>query len=271
MALPTASDQTTALVTGASSGIGTEFAKALAARGQHLTLAARRADRLEALAAELRERWAVTVDVEACDLNDPAARRDLLDAIAARGRRVSILVNNAGFSTVGRTSAAERDRELAMVRTNVEAVVDLTTMVLPTMVEAGSGALLNVASTAGVQPVPGQAGYGATKAFVLSYTEAIAAELKGSPVTATVLCPGPVETEFADAAGFEEGDTETLGKVFWVDAADVAEQAVAGMAEGKRRVMPGFANRSLAAVAQHTPRGPLLSVLARIHPALKRG
>lgn len=270
MALPTASNTTTALVTGASSGIGAEIAKALAARGQHLTLAARRADRLEALATELRDRWSVDVAVAPADLNDPQARLDLVDSVKARGRRISILVNNAGFSTVGRVAGTDRERELAMVRTNVEALTDLTTLVLPSMVEAGSGAVLNVASTAGFQPIPGQAGYGATKAYVLSYTEALAGELHGTGVTATVLCPGPVETEFADAAGFEEGDAETMGKIFWVDASDVAEQAVAAMASGKRRIIPGRANRAMAGFGQHTPRGALLSVMRRVHPALKR-
>lgn len=270
MALPPASASTTALVTGASSGIGAEIAKVLAARGQHLTLAARRLDRLEDLAAELRERWSVDVAVQACDLTDPAARVALVESVAARGRRVSILVNNAGFSTVGRIVTTDRDRELAMLRTNVEALVDLTTLLLPPMVEAGSGAILNVASTAAFQPIPGQAGYGATKAFVLSYTDALAGELAGSGVTATSLCPGPVETEFVEAAGFDEADTGAMPRFFWVEADDVAEQAVAALAAGKRRVIPGAANRSMAVLAQHSPRGPLLAALKRVHPALKR-
>ena len=136
------------------------------------------------------------------DLTDRAARAALPDRIAAPGCRRDILVNNAGFSTMGRVSESDPDAELTMVEVDVAAVVDLCSRLLPGMVERGRGALLNVASTAAFQPLPGQAAYGAGKAFVLSYTQSLVGELKGSGVTATCLCPGPVQTGFGERAGF---------------------------------------------------------------------
>jgi short-subunit dehydrogenase len=138
------------------------------------------------------------------------------------------------------------------------------------MVERGQGAVLNVASTAAFQPLPGQAGYGGAKAFVLSYSRATRAELKGTGVTMTALCPGPVETEFAEAAGFtEEESANALPKFMWVSAADVAKAAINGLDKDRAVVIPGFSNRVGAAVAHLTPRRVLLPMLARQHPALK--
>jgi len=144
----------------------------------------------------------VRADVLRADLTDPQARAELPGRVAALDLGVDVLVNNAGWSTTGAVYAAERDDELAMVRTDVEAVVDLCTLFLPGMVERGRGAVLNVASTAAFQPIPGQAGYAASKAFVLSYSYAIGSELRGHGVTVTALCPGPVRTEFIERAGF---------------------------------------------------------------------
>jgi short-subunit dehydrogenase len=156
-----------------------------------------------------------------------------------------------------------------MLEVDVVAVADLCSRVLPGMVERGRGAVLNVASTAAFQPLPGQAAYGAGKAFVLSYTQSLAAELRGTGVRVTALCPGPVHTGFGATAGFADEDAEkALPSFMWVSAADVARAAVDGLARGRTVVIPGLANRVGAAVAQVTPRSLLLPILARNHPGL---
>ena len=157
-----------------------------------------------------------------------------------------------------------------MVEVDVVTVVDLCSRLLPGMVERGSGAVLNVASTAAFQPLPGQAGYGAGKAFVLSYTQSLAGELAGSGVTATALCPGPVDTGFGERAGFSKEDAQAaLPSIMWVTSADVAKAAVEGMDKGRLVVIPGVANRAAATLAQVTPRSLLLPILRRGHPGLR--
>ena len=269
MALPIPAPDRTALVTGASSGIGLELARCLAARGHGVTLVARREDRLRELADELSA-TGVRAEVIAADLTDIVSRNRVVEQVAERGLSVDVLVNNAGFSTMGPVHAGDAEREVAMVRTDVEAVVHLCTAFVPGMVERRSGAVLNVASTAAFQPLPGQAGYGASKAFVLSYTQALGAELKGTGVTATTLCPGPVETGFAEAAGLgDEEAGDALPRIMWVPAARVARAAVEGLAAGRSVVIPGVANRALARVSHHAPRALVLPVLAKQHPSLK--
>jgi uncharacterized protein len=263
MALPPPSPQSTCLVTGASSGIGVELARELARRGHGVTLAARREERLRELAAELGER----AEVQPCDVADADARKALAETLVARGTEVSIVVNNAGFSTSGPFARSTRERELDMVRTNIEAVVDFCALFLPAMVERGRGAILNVASTASFQPLPMQAGYAATKAFVLSFTESLHAELKGSGVAVTALCPGPVKTEFAEVA--ELGD-EALPEAFWARADDVAKAAITGLERGRRVVIPGVLNRAGAIGGQHVPRSLLLRAVTRVHPAARK-
>ena len=270
MPLPPASPTTTALVTGASSGIGVELATELARRGHGVTLAARREDRLVDLAAELHTAHGVRAEVLALDVTDPAARAAVPGTLAGRGLHVDVLVNNAGFSTSGPVHRADPVREVAMIRTDVEAVAALCTIFLPDMVERGSGAVLNVASTAAFQPLPGQAGYGAAKAFVLSYSQALQGELRGTGVAVTVLCPGPVKTEFAEAAGFTEEEAEgSLPKFMWLSAAQVARSAIDAVEQGRPVVIPGAANRVAAQIARNTPRRLLIPMLARQHPALK--
>jgi short-subunit dehydrogenase len=269
MTLPTPAPDRTCVVTGASSGIGTELARVLAGRGHGVTLVARREDRLVALADELRQRHGVRAEVVAADLSDEAARSAIAGTLADRGLTVDVLVNNAGFSTTGAVAASDPAREVAMVRTDVEAVVHLCSTFVPGMVERGAGAVLNVASTAAFQPLPGQAGYGGAKAFVLSYTRALGQELRGTGVTATALCPGPVETEFAEAAGFDEGQAgKALPRMMWVSAAEVAAAGVEGLDRGRDVVIPGPANRVAAGLAPFIPRRVLLPVLAKRHPAL---
>ncbi len=259
MALPAPNPSSTAVITGASSGIGEEFARQLAARGYGVFLVARRGDRLRKLAEDIERDYGVRADVAACDLGDATERRDLPELVATAGLDVDVLVNNAGFTTVGDVHA-NPDRQLGMVRVNIEALVDLTTKWLPGMVDRGRGAVIQVASVAGFQPIPVQATYAATKAFVLSFSEATSAELKGTGVTMTALCPGPVSTEFTEAGGFKD---ESPGPSFiWSSAEDVARAAIEGAANGKRVVIPGIANRVTANFGRHGPRSVLLGPFA---------
>lgn len=270
MTLPRPAPDQTALVTGGSSGIGAEVARRLAARGHGVTLVARREDRLRAVAEELSAATGVRAEVVPCDLTDDSARRALVQEVADRGLAVSVLVNNAGFSTMGPVHRSDPQREVSMLRTDVEAVAHLCSLLTPGMVARGSGAVLNVASTAAFQPLPGQAGYAAAKAFVLSYSQALRQELKGTGVTVTALCPGPVETGFAEAAGIgDDAAGDALPKVLWVSAGEVADAALAGVESGRAVVIPGASNRVLARLSYLAPRRLVLPILARSHPALR--
>ncbi len=262
MALPSASDSATVVVTGASSGIGAELARTLAQRGHAVTLVARRSDRLEKLAAELRAAHGVTASVIACDLSDPAARAELA-AQLLDGPQLAGLCNNAGFGVSGRFISNDAERERQMIEVNVDALHDLTIRLIGSMIECDSGAILNVASTAAFQPLPGFASYAATKAFVLSFSEALSSELKGSGVSCTVLCPGAVRTEFAEVAG-SVGFEDTLPDFTIVTAQDVARQAVDAMERGRRDVVPGLPNRIQAIAGRIAPRTLLLPIVARL-------
>jgi uncharacterized protein len=262
MALPEPREASTALITGASSGIGAAIADSLAKRGHALTLVARREDRLSELASELHERHGVRAGVIACDLADPG-QRDLLAAkLDELGLEVTVLVNNAGFGTAGDFVDADRERQVEMVRVNCETVVDLSGRYLPGMVERGSGAVINIASLAAFQPLPKNATYAASKAFVLSYTEALHHELKGAGVTATAVCPGPVRTEFVEAAGIPRAD-DTPGFI-WMSAEDVAEDSVKAAEAGKRAVVPGRLNYAGSVLGRHTPRKIMLPFGSRL-------
>ena len=268
MTLPAPAPDRTCVVTGASSGIGVHLARELARRGHGVTLVARREAPLTALAEELAGAHGVRTEVITVDLADQAARARLGTEVSERGLTVDVLVNNAGFSTMGPVHASDPDREVAMLRTDVEAVAHLCSTFLPGMVERRRGAVLNVASTAAFQPIPGQAGYGAGKAFVLSYSQAVAEEVRGHGVTVTVLCPGPVETGFAEAMGLdEEVANGSLPRFMWVPAESVAEQAVEAMDRGRGVVIPGLPNRVGARLAYLTPRRLLLPILSSRHPS----
>ena len=269
MSLPPPGPDRTALVTGASSGIGEEIARELARRGHGVTLVARRADKLAALAEELGS-TGIRAEVLATDLGDRAARAALPDRVDALGLQVDILVNNAGLSTVGPVHRSAPDTEMHMIEVDVVAVADLCSRFVGAMVERRRGAVLNVASTAAFQPLPGQAGYGAGKAFVLSYTRALGGELRGTGVTATTLCPGPVDTGFGEAAGFSKEDaTDSLPSFMWETAADVARTGVDALAAGRSVAIPGTANRATAVLAHLTPKQLLVPLLAGRHPGLK--
>jgi uncharacterized protein len=269
MPLPTPSPTTTAVVTGASSGIGADLARELAARGYGVTLVARREDRLRALADELATQ--VRVEVIAADVADADARAALLPELQRRGLTVDILVNNAGVGTIGPVHASTPEAEMTQVRVNVEAVIDLCTRAVQQMVPRGRGAILNVGSTAGFQPFPGQAGYAATKAFVRSYTDGLRGELAGTGVTVAALHPGPVRTEFLQVAGMDErAFAAAFPKFMWMPSRAVAKKGVDALAGDRGSVIPGLQNEIPTKVFEFLPRRILLPLLRTQHPALRR-
>jgi short-subunit dehydrogenase len=226
------------LITGASSGLGAETARILARKGANLILSARSRDRLAELAADLGRVNGVEAHVLAEDLSAHGGAGRLLAAVSALGVEVEHLVNNAGVGTSGTFVTAAPEREAAMVRLNVESIVTLTRGLLPKMVERGRGGVINVASTAAFQPVPYMATYGATKAFVLSFTLALATELEGTGVTAMALCPGPVRTGFQAAAGIPRPGLRAAE----LSAVATVERGIAAYERGERVFVPGFVN-----------------------------
>jgi short-subunit dehydrogenase len=267
MALPPPGNDRAAIVTGASSGIGEEFARILSQRGYQVVLVARSADRLE----ESARRLGPHAHPLPADLSDRTARASLPDRVAALGLVPDILINNAGLSTLGLVAKSVPEQELNLVEVDVAAVVDLCSRFLPGMVDRHRGAVLNVASLAGFGPLPGQAAYGAAKAFVLFYTHSLRGELGGTGVTATALCPGPVDTGFGEAAGFTKEEAEnSLPRVMWVPAGQVAQAGIDGLAAGKAVVVPGRVNRVASALFRVAPPELLLPFLTRNHPAMKR-
>jgi uncharacterized protein len=266
MTLPAPADDRAALITGASSGIGEAIARELARRGHRLVLVARRADVLDGLALELGGR----AQSLPADLSVRADRAALPDRVAELGLTVDILVNNAGLVTGGPVAKSVPEKELNLVEVDVAAVVDLCSRFLPGMVDRRRGAVLNVASVGAFGPVPGQASYGAAKAFVLSYTEAVRGELRGSGVTATALCPGPVKTGFGETAGISDEDAAAaLPRVMWKSAEEVACAGIDGLAAGKGVVVPGGVNRAAGLFYRLAPRDLIVPFLARSHPGLK--
>lgn len=245
-----------ALITGASAGLGVEFARQLSKRGHALVLAARRKDRLEALAAELGDARAVEID-----LGREGAAADLVANVDAAGETIDLLVNNAGFGLTGRFAKQEPARLRQMIDLNCGALTELCRAVAPGMIERGSGAILNVASTAAFQPGPGMAVYFATKAYVLSLTEALHEELKSAGVKVSALCPGPTATEFGEVAGFGK----TIPKFAYSDAASVVRAGLAGLDRNQAVVIPGLLNKLSGQGHRLLPR----SLLRKIAGAIK--
>jgi uncharacterized protein len=248
-----------ALVTGASAGLGAEFARQLAAKRMSLVLSARRTDRLEALAAELREQERVQVVVEPSDLGAPGAPQRLWRK-ASEGRRIDLLVNNAGFGAEGRFDEVPIDRLVEMVRVNCTALMELAHAALGEMRREGAGGVINVASIAAFQPVPRIATYAASKAFVLSLSEALWAENRAAGVRVLALCPGRTPTEFQRVAG--TGDPAGSWGVRQPQA--VVEAALRGLEEGKISVIPGMENRLSTLAGRLVPRRILTGVLGPI-------
>ncbi|WP_205695552.1 SDR family oxidoreductase [Conexibacter sp. SYSU D00693] len=260
MSLPAPDPSAVALVTGASSGLGAEFARQLGAAGHGVALVARRAERLEQLAAEVREAHGVRAEVLECDLTDPPARAGLPGRLDALGLRADVLVNNAGFATGGPFHESDLDQELQQVRLLCEAPVDLMGRFLPAMVARGAGCVINVASTAGMQPLPNSAGYGAAKAHLLSLSEAVHAEVRKHAVTITALCPGPVRTELFDKT---DHPVEMAPGFAWKDSDEVVAAALDGARRGKRVVVPGAVIRAAVPVSRFAPRAVSLPLFER--------
>ena len=252
-----------AVVTGASAGIGRELADILAREGHDLVLVARREGELKALADELQQRHGAASTVAAVDLSQPDAADQVLAAVGV-DTAVDVLVNNAGFGGHGAFAERPRADELRMLAVNVTALTDLTRVLLPGMVTRGRGRILNVGSTAAFQPGPFMAVYYATKAYVLSFSQAIAEETRGTGVTVTCLCPGVTTTEFQQVAGVENVPL-TQGPLS-MTARAVAEAAYAGMMRGRLIVIPGVHNKLGAQATRLAPRQVMLKVVRRLHP-----
>ncbi len=267
MTLPQPNSSSAALVTGASAGIGSEIAKLLAERGHALVLVARRKDRLIALAEELSDQHGVRVETIAADLGKPTPRDKIPGRIEELGLQIEILINNAGFATGGEPfHEADPVRELEQVRVDVEAVVALTSAFLPPMVARGRGAILNVASTAGMQPMPYSAGYAAAKAYVLSFSEAVHQEVRGHGVTVTALAPGPVETDFWQIAGWETSSGKSFERAVpgaLISPAQAARAGVEGLERGERVVVPGLPIRAAMLASRYIPHMVKLPALER--------
>lgn len=253
------------LITGGSSGIGRELARLFAADGVPLVLVARGTAELARAAAELTRTHRVDVTTIAADLSVPSEIERLVERIRAGGIEVAILVNNAGFGSGGPFARSGLADDLGMIAVNVSAVTHLTRLLLPAMLERGHGRILNVGSTAGFQPGPFMAVYYATKAYLLSFSEALAEELAGTGVTVTTLCPGPTDTGFAKRAGILT--TRLFRSATLMSPADVARAGHAGVLRGDRLVVPGLVNKVVSQAGRVVPR----RLLARVAAKLNRG
>jgi uncharacterized protein len=242
----------TVLVTGASSGIGAELARVFAQSGSTLVLSARSVDKLEVLAAELRQKYSIKVHVLPADLATSDGPAQLLRRLQAQGLVVDVLVNNAGYAGFGPFAETDWAHEAGMLQLNVVSLTELTKRLLPAMVAQGRGGILNVASTAAFQPGPLMAVYYASKAYVLSFSEAVAEEVRKTGVTVTALCPGPTTSGFQARAAMEASKL-VHGKRL-MDAASVAQAGYEGFRRGATVVIPGFQNRLLAQSVRFTPR-----------------
>jgi short-subunit dehydrogenase len=254
--------ETFTLVTGASAGIGREIATVAAERGRNLVIVARREDRLLSLAQELTERFRVRVEVIACDLADDGGPVRLHQETVGRKLEVDELVNNAGFGSLGAFHEASANEQLAMLHVNVVALTHLSRLYLPAMLKAGRGRILNLASTAAFQPGPLMAVYYASKAYVLSLSEALSEELRGTGVTVTALCPGVTRTEFQAVSRTEESGLVRLGMA---DARDVAEIGFRAMVTGRAVVVPGLVNRLLAFSVRLSPRALVRRIVRELN------
>jgi short-subunit dehydrogenase len=227
-----------ALVTGASAGLGSEFARQLASRGMHLVLVARRADLMAELAHELHTKHGTRCEIIAADLSVPSEPKRVLDEIAAKGLVIELLVNNAGFGVVGEVDQADVDKLLQLIRLNISSLTELTYRLLPGMLERGHGAILNVSSLSAFQPVAYMGVYAASKAFVLHFSEALHCELKDRGITVTAVCPGVTRTNFFDVAGAPGW----LQKHSSLGVEPVVKLALKSLERRKQYIVPGWKN-----------------------------
>ncbi len=250
------------LITGASSGIGLELARIFAAAKYRLILTGRNVDALQRLAQECRQASGVDAVVIPADLSQPDGPQKILDEIQKQSLTVDILVNNAGFGTHGKFWEIPAEKELGLLQVNITALVQLTRALLPGMVARRSGKILNVASTAAFQPGPLMANYYASKSYVLSFSQALSNELRGSGVTVTALCPGPTLTDFQNRAGVA---MSRLFKMTGMSATDVAQAGYKALMSEKRVCIPGFKNRLLALGSKFFPASVVLRVMRKLN------
>jgi len=248
------------LITGASSGIGLELARCFAADKSDLVLVARKTAALEQLAAELRAAQPIKVHVITADLSLPASPQGIFDELKGRGTAVDVLVNNAGFGLHGAFAELPLRQQLDMLQVNISALVELTGLFVPGMIRQRRGGILNVGSVAGFLPGPNMAVYYATKAFVMSFSEALHEELRGSGVTLTDLCPGPTETQFSQVA---RGQRTRPSQVAQMSAVDVAVAGHRAFRQGQCLNVPGAKNRFLAQLTRVLPRAIIRQAVAR--------
>jgi len=257
----------TVLITGASGGIGYELAELFAIDHHNLVLVARNSDKLTQVAGDLQRQFGVSAKAIALDLTNPAAPQSIFDQLQVDGITIDILVNNAGYGVLGPFAEIPVDSSLGQIQLNITALTNLTRLFLGPMLERGSGKILNVASTAGFQPGPLMAVYYATKAYVISFSEALANELDGKGITVTCLCPGPTTTGFADRAG---NDRSRLFKQLRpMDAKTVALKGYHGLMSGKTLVIPGLRNWLLTESLRVSPRKLVTAVSRRLLDEVK--
>jgi short-subunit dehydrogenase len=252
----------TALITGASSGIGLELAELFAADGSDLVLVARREDRLKELADRLESEHGVKVHVLPKDLSEPKAPDEIFAQLKKEKIQVDVLVNNAGFGVKGIIPEIDLDQQLDMVQVNVKALTHLTRLFLPGMIERGYGGVLNVGSLAAFQPGPNLAVYFATKAYVLSYTEALAEEISNPDIKISCLAPGPVRTEFGEKSDLEDS---LLFKVSLMDSEPVVKAGYEGFRKGKVIVIPGLKQQIVPLLNRFTPRSMVRKIAKKLN------
>ena len=256
------STQLTALITGASSGIGLELAKLFALNKHHVILVARSIEKLNALAEQLRSEHRVDTHVIACDLAAPGAAEQLVNELRSSALQTDYLVNNAGFGAVGNVANLPLERQSSMIQVNVMALTELTRLLLPGMIEKGRGGILNVASTAAFQAGPGMAVYYATKAYVLSFTEALHEELRGTSIHASCLAPGATATGFGKDSGMEASRLFRLGAM---DARQVAQAGYRGLMRNQAIIVPGLTNKLGAWSTRFTPRFLIRRIVGQLN------
>lgn len=260
---PSSARRPTALVTGASGGIGADLAESFARRGHDLILVARTAARLEEVGSRIAAAHGVHFHAVVADLSEQAGARRLLEIVSERGMQVDVLVNNAGVGTAGPFASSDPEKQIRMVQLNVATPTFLTRQLLPGMLARRRGGVLNVSSVAAFQPGPLMSVYYASKAYLLSFSEAIAAEVAGSGVTVTCLCPGPTRTGFVEAAQME--GSMLFRAMAVMSSREVAEAGYEGFAAGKRLVVPGLMNKIVSQSPRISPRGLVLRITRRLN------
>jgi short-subunit dehydrogenase len=253
----------TALITGASSGIGTAFAKELAARQSHLILVARSQDKLEKLAKQLQQQFKIQVDILVQDLTAPGATKSVFEVISQKGLTVDLLINNAGFGDYGAFSERQLKKQIEMIQLNITALVELTHMFLPLMQQRRKGGIINLSSIAAYQPLPYLSVYAATKAFVLSFSEALWAENKRTGVRILALCPGPTESQFFEVAEFPKSLAKN-GSNQLTPAEDVVRDALKSLEKNQPTLVTGgLGNQIIVNLPRFLPRDIILKAVEK--------